>query len=69
MNGWHEIAATQIRTFQLEDDPEIFHLIPAGSPGMYLVVFEDGYDMLCLSTKPLLYLTKEEVEEKFKIKI
>lgn len=60
---WKEINAKKIRAFQLDEEPEMFYLIPLRSPE-YMIVHEDAYD---LTTGNVDFLNKDEIENKYGI--
>lgn len=64
--AWKEIPPAFYKRFQLEEEPEIIHIIQTGFKGKYLIVFEDAYELTLGKTE---FLTKEEIETKFKIKL
>jgi len=54
------------RTFQLDEDPELIHVIKTGFEDKYMVVHEDAYQ---LDLGKVEFGTKEEIENKFKIEL
>lgn len=64
-NKWNEIGNVT-KTFRLNDEPELIHVIKTGFIDKYMVIFEDAYE-----TNPdyILYGTKMEIETKFNIKL
>jgi len=64
--NWYEITNPDrpMRTYQLEDDPELIHIIQTGFKDKYIVVYEDAYELTLGETK---IRTKAEIEKEFKI--
>lgn len=62
-NKWKEITGKKVRTFQLNDDPEIFYLIPLRLDE-YMVVHEDAFD---LNTGKVEFFNGNELKEKYGI--
>lgn len=60
---WKEIS-TSTRRFQLDDEPEVLHIIKTGHENKYMVVKEDGYEH---KTGELEFMTKEQIKERYKI--
>lgn len=62
-----EIDCQTIRKFQCGDYPEFIYVIKSGFEDLYIVVYEDAYEVfnegLCE------YYNKTQLEEKFKIKL
>jgi hypothetical protein len=65
---YKEIQSTEIRTFQLEDEPEVLHIIKSGFEGQYFCFYENAYE-----TEPwhsgVQLLDKEQIQEKWKINL
>lgn len=66
--NWIEINPAQIRTFQLEDEPELLHIIKSGHKDRYLCFCENAYGTEPWHTGVLL-LDKDQIEEKWKINL
>jgi hypothetical protein len=62
---WKEIKSNS-RTFQLEDEPELIHIIKTGFNNTYMVVFEDAYE---LELGNVIFGTKLEIEKRFNINL
>ena len=62
---WREISH-QGWCFQLEDEPELIHVIKTGFEDLYMVVHEDAYQY---SMGKIEFGTKQDVEIRYKIKI
>ena len=60
---WNQIKAT-CKTFQLEDEPELIHVIKTGFEDKYMVVYEDAYEF---NLGKVIFGTKAEIESQFKI--
>jgi hypothetical protein len=60
---WIEID-NRTKSFKLEDEPEVIHVIKTGFVDKYMVVFEDAYE---LSLGDVIFGTKSEIEAKFGI--
>jgi len=54
-----------MRTFQFADEPELIHIFKIRD-NEYMIVHEDGYDQ---NTGMVDFGSKEEVENKYKIKL
>lgn len=63
---WKEIKTSPMKTFQLEDHPELIHVIKTGHDDEYSVVHEDAYG-LC-NGGVIDFLTGHELEVRFGIK-
>ena len=61
---WKEIK-NNVKTFRLDDEPELIHVIKTGFKDKYLVVYEDGYE----SPNKVISGTKNEIENKFQIEL
>jgi hypothetical protein len=62
---WREISSSKVKTFQLEDEPELLHIIKIRD-NEYMVVYEDAYD---LDTGTLVFYNKETIKNKFNINL
>jgi hypothetical protein len=62
---WREIRPKKIRTFQLEDEPEIFYVIPLRF-GENMIVYEDAHD---LTTGKVEFLSDKEIEDRFGVSL
>lgn len=60
---WIEINNV-IKTFRLEDEPELIHVIKTGFKDKYMVVYEDAYE---LNIGKVTYGSKSEIESRFGI--
>ena len=65
--NWIERVNINIKTFQLEDEPEIIYVIKTGLvyEKQFIVVHEDGYDS---NTGESEILNEKELYNKYKIK-
>jgi len=63
---WKEIKPFPMKTFQFGDDPEVIHIIKTGFDNLYILTWEDAYEMMLGKTE---LLSKEEIEKRFKIKL
>lgn len=52
------------KTFRLQDEPELIHIIKTGFRDKYMVVYEDAYE---LNIGKVIYGTKLEIESRFGI--
>lgn len=50
------------KTFRLQDEPELIHVIKTGFKDKYMVVYEDAYE---LNIGKVTYGTKTEIESRF----
>lgn len=64
--AWKEIPPAFYKRFQLEEEPEIIHVVETGFKGKYLVIYEDAYELSLGKTQ---FLSKDEIENTFKIKL
>jgi DNA polymerase III delta subunit len=62
---WKEIKST-VQCFQLEGEPELIHVIKTGFNDHFMVVHEDAYEMMLGRVE---FGTREQVEQKYKIKL
>lgn len=62
---WKEINSN-CRTFQLDKEPELIHVIKTGFVDKYMVVYEDAHE---LNLGSVNFHTKKEIEEGFNIKL
>lgn len=62
---WREINNTT-KTFQLDEEPEVIHVIKTGFEDKYMIVHEDAYE---IQLGRVEFGTKAEIEERFKIKL
>ena len=65
MTNWKEIPSTA-QCFQLDDEPELIHVIKTGFRDMYMVVHEDAYEY---SIGKVEFGTKKDIELKYTITI
>lgn len=65
-SNWKEIE-NRTRTFQLENEPELIHIIKTGFENTYFVVFEDGYG-ICNDMKVEVH-TIETIKQNFNIEL
>jgi hypothetical protein len=63
---WEEIKGAEYRRFQWGNEPELIHIIKTGFEDRYMVIWEDAYE---LHLGNVDHLSKQEIEEKFKIKL
>lgn len=63
---WVEIEGNKKWTFQLGDHPELIHIIKTGFDDLYIVVYEDAYD---LHTGKTEFGSKQTIEDKFGIEL
>jgi hypothetical protein len=61
---WVEIKGAEYRCFQWGTEPEIIHIIKTGFADRYMVIWEDAYE---LHLGNVDFLSKKQIEEKFKI--
>jgi len=62
---WKPVGYARYKgAFQWGEEPEMVHIIQTGFRDMYLVVWEDAYEMMLGKTE---ILTKEEIKNKFNI--
>lgn len=62
---WIEIP-NNTKTFRLEEEPELIHVIKTGFKDKYMVVYEDAYE---LNLGKVIFGTKKEIDDKFKISL
>lgn len=62
---WIEFKSNKIRTFRLEEEPEIIYLIKIRD-NEYMIVHEDGYDM---NTGTVNFVNNKEIKDKYNIDI
>jgi len=60
--NWIKIG-NRTRTYQLNSEPELIHIIKTGYHDTYMVVFEDGYE----NVGDLKIYTEQEIYEDFGI--
>jgi hypothetical protein len=65
MTDWKELPSTA-RCFQLDEAPELIHVIRTGFNDMYMVVHEDAYEY---SLGKVEIGTKRDVEVRYKINL
>ncbi len=65
MTKWKEIQSTA-QCFQLEDHPELIHVIKTGFRDHYMVVHEDAYEFMLGKVE---FGTKQDIEVRYKIRI
>lgn len=64
---WKEIGSAHTRTFQLDEKPEVIHIIKTGfKEERFIVVFEDAYGLLLGKT---MVLNSAEIKNKFDIEL
>ena len=64
---WKEVNSAHTRTFQLDEEPELIHIIKTGfKEERFIVVFEDAYGLLLGKT---MVLNSAEIKRKFDIKL
>jgi len=56
----------EIKSFQHEDEPEMIHVIKTGFNDLYMIVWEDVFE---IDLGKVEFGTKKEVEIKFKISL
>lgn len=61
---WVEIKGAEYRRFQWGTEPELIHIIKTGFEDRYMVIWEDAYE---LHLGNVDFLSKKQLEEKFKI--
>ena len=64
--SWNQYQST-VKSFHYEDEPEIIHIVKTGFKDLYIVVYEDAFEQFIFGKND--YLTKQQVEEKFKISL
>lgn len=62
---WIEIP-NNTKTFRLEEEPELIHVIKTGFKDKYMVIFEDAIEMVLGN---VIFGTKKEIDDKFKISL
>ena len=60
--------ARRIATFQLDEKPELLHIVKLGCTDLYVCFYEDAYQQEPWQTG-LRVMTEEEILEKFKIEL
>lgn len=65
MKDWKERKSTA-QCFQLDDEPELIHVVKTGFQDMYMVLHEDAHEF---SLGKVEIGTKQDVEIRYKIKI
>lgn len=63
---WKQIKSNKMVTYQLDEHPELIHIIKSGHQNTYFVIYDDAYELL--SGKIFVY-SKEKIEEIFDIKL
>ena len=53
-----------IKSFQLQGEPELIHVIKTGFVDRYMVVYEDAYE---INLGEVIFGTKNEIEKLFNI--
>ena len=56
--------ASNCRTFQFGEDPELIHIIKTGFEDRYMIIHEDAYEFMLGKVE---FATQQEVLERFKI--
>jgi hypothetical protein len=62
---WIE-CSSEVKSFRLEDEPELIHVIKTGFNDEYMVVREDAYE---LNSGKVIFGTKIEIEKLFGISL
>lgn len=62
---WVEIKGAEYHRFQWGTEPEVIHIIKTGFEDQYMIIWEDAYQ---LQLGNVDFLSKSEIEERFKIK-
>lgn len=63
---WKQIKSHEMKTYQWGDEPEVIHVIKTGFDDLYLVVWEDAYEVMIGKTE---VLSKKQIKEKFNIEL
>jgi len=63
--SWKKFNAI-VKSFKLEDEPEVIHVIKTGFKDKYMVASDNAYQ---IDTHKVEFGTKKEIEDKFKIKL
>jgi restriction endonuclease len=63
---WKEIKRRKVRTFQIDDEPLLIHIIKTGFEDKYIVVYEDAHEQ-CLGD--IVIGTQKDIKETFGIDI
>ena len=61
-----ETTPSTLMTFQLGDDPELLHIIKSGFEDQYFCFYENAHETEPWATG-LLFLTSEQIKDKWKI--
>src|SRR5690606_37666696 len=62
---WKEINYKNIKTFRLDDEPELIHVFSLGE-NEYMIVHEDAFH---LDTGKVEFVNEEDLQDKYKIEI
>jgi hypothetical protein len=63
---WKEITPRKIKTFQLDEEPELIHIIETSFEDTYIVVYEDGFEQLLGKS---LTMNKEQIKKVYNIEL
>ena len=63
---WTQVKSAEIKTFQWGDEPEVIHIIKTGFDDLYLVVWEDAFQVSLGKTE---ILNKKDIKDKFNIEL
>lgn len=66
--NWIEINPATARRFQLEDEPELLHVISTGWEDQYFCFYENAYETEPWHSGVQLF-NKEQIQEKWKINL
>lgn len=62
---WNRVN-NSVKSFRLENEPEMIHVIKTGFRDRYIVVHEDAYELILGDTQ---ILHRDEIELKYDIKL
>ncbi len=65
-NSWKETSCSNVKRYQLGDEPEIIYVIKTGFKNKYIVVQEDPYEYNVGTSK---LMTKQKIERLYNINI
>tara|TARA_A100001037_G_scaffold303765_1_gene338642 strand:- start:8808 stop:9035 length:228 start_codon:yes stop_codon:yes gene_type:complete len=63
-NKWKEVPCSNVRRYQLGENPELIYVIKTGFDNKYIVVSEDAYEYNVGNSK---LMTKQKVERIYNI--
>ena len=65
-NKWIECPENKSKTFRLEDEPVLLHIIKTGFKDNYMIIWEDGTEQFLGDVQ---FNNKQQIEKKFNIKL